>query len=144
ALQPDWSGDQLAWRLRHGRLKNRHGPRTMRIVTGRNGAALGCYVYYGRPGGIAWVLQLLANGPDYGTVVDDLLIHARDSGCVAVRGKMAPGLGEALLTRRCLYFHRSATVYRTCDPAIDAALRSGDALVTGLAGESWSQLIGHG
>jgi hypothetical protein len=56
---------------------------------------------------------------------------------------MCPGLSEALLTRRCLFFHKSSTVYRTADAEVSAALRSGDALVTGLAGESWIRLIGH-
>lgn len=143
ALRPDWSAQQLAWRLDHARLKERHGPRFLRVVSGRSGAPLGCYAYYGRPGGIAWVLQVLAREKDYGAVVDDLLRHAEDQGCVAVRGKMCAGLGEALLTRRCLYFHRSSTVFRTTDPEVSAALNSGEALVTGLAGESWTRLIGH-
>jgi hypothetical protein len=124
-------------------MKERHGPQIRRIVTGRGGKPIGCYIYYGRPGGIAWVLQVLAVGKNYGAVVDDLLRHALENGCVAIRGKTCAGLGEALLTRRCLYFHRSSTVFRTSDPEVSAALASGDALVTGLAGESWPRLIGH-
>lgn len=143
ALRPDWSAGQLARRLDHAGLKERHGPQVRRIVTGRGGKPIGCYIYYGRPGGIAWVLQILAGRKDFGAVVDDLLRHALEHGCVAVRGKTCPGLGEALLTRRCLYFHRSSTVYRTSDPEVSAALAGGDALVTGLAGESWTRLIGH-
>jgi hypothetical protein len=143
ALAPDWSAEQLAWRLDHANLKDRHGGQVRRLVRGRGGAPVGCYVYYGRPGGIAWVLQVLANGKDFGPVVDDLLRHVLERGCVAVRGKICPGLGEALLTRRCLYFHRSSTVYRSADPEVVAALKGGDALVTGLAGESWTRLIGH-
>jgi len=144
ALRPSWSAEQLAWRLDHASLKDRHGGQVRRIVTGRNGSPVGCYLYYGRPGGIAWVLQVLANQADFGAVVDDLLIHAMERGCVAVRGRMCPGLSEALLTRRCLFFHQSSTIYRTTDAEVSAALRSGDALVTGLAGESWIRLIGHG
>jgi hypothetical protein len=50
---------------------------------------------------------------------------------------------SACATRRCLFFHQSSTIYRTADAEVSAALRSGDALVTGLAGESWIRLIGH-
>lgn len=143
AVRPDWDADQLAWRLGHAALKKRHGPRVLRVIPGRGGAPAGCYAYYGRPRGIAWVLQMLARPGDYGRVVDDMLAHAHDNGCAAVRGRIMPGLSDALFTRRCLFLHRSAAMYRTADAELAACLERGDALITGLAGESWTRLIGH-
>jgi hypothetical protein len=61
---------------------------------------------------------------------------------VAVRGRSQPHLLDALLRRRCVMLHRASTMVLTSDPELLQAVRAGDALLTGLAGESWSRLIG--
>lgn len=141
-LRPEWSDDILRWTLAHALRKERHGPLVQRMVTARSGRPLGCYFYYARPGGIAWVLDVLARPQAAGAVVDDLFAHASAQGCCAVRGRTQPHLLDALLRRRCLLLHRASTVVHAREPVLMQAIRSGDALLNGLAGEAWTRLIG--
>lgn len=142
ALRPDWDADMLRWILEHAAAKHRHGPLFRRMVYGRGGRLLGCYLYYARPGGIAWVLQILAHPDSVDVVIDNLFAHAYAHGSIAVRGRTQPELYDALLHRRCAFMHRSSTVIHSRNPDAINAIRSGDALLVGLAGEAWTQLIG--
>jgi len=141
-VRPAWDSTTLRWMLAHAADKNRHGPMIRRIVRGRDGGVLGCYVYYGRRGGVAWVLQLLARPEAIGPVLDNLLANALARGCVGVRGRSQARLLDALQRRQCMFFHRSATVVHSHDAELVAAIRGGEALVTGLAGDAWTRLIG--
>ncbi|MBX6424391.1 MAG: hypothetical protein IRZ09_00470 [Variibacter sp.] len=141
-LRPTWDAAALRWVLAHARAKEQHGPAVRRIVRGRGGRLLGCYIYFGRPRDIAWVLQILARPGAAGPVIDDLFAHAAQQGSVAVRGRAQPDLLDALLRRKCLMLHRASTVVHARDPDLLQAVRSGEALLNGLAGESWTRLIG--
>jgi hypothetical protein len=141
-LRPDWTAESLRWLLSHARDKERHGPAARRIVHGRGGKPIGCYIYYGRPNGIAWVLQVLAPPDSVAAVVDDLFAHAARQGCAAVRGRTHPALLDALLRRKCLMLHRASTMLNVRDPELLRAVRAGEALLNGLAGEAWNRLIG--
>ena len=69
------------------------------MVYGRGKAPVGCYLYYGRPGGIAWVLQILALPEATDAVVANLLNHAEAHGSVAVHGRTQPHLLDTLLAQ---------------------------------------------
>ena len=142
-LHPDWDRDLLAFVLRHAARKGRHGDLYRRMVYGRNRTPLGCYLYYGRPRQIAFVLQVLALPEAVDAVVASLLAHAEQQGCVAVRGRTQPHLLDALLRHRCVFFQRSSTTVYTGNADLLSAIRSGDAFIIGLAGESWTRLIGE-
>lgn len=142
ALHPVWDGALLRWILAQAGHKDRYGPLHRRVVYGRGDEPIGCYLYYGRPRDIAFVLQILARPKFVEPVIDDLLRHAADLGCVAVRGRTQPELVDPLLRRRVVMLHRSSTVVHTRDPEIAAAIGAGDALLVGLVAESWSRLIG--
>jgi hypothetical protein len=141
-VRPAWDAATLRWMLAHAAEKNRHGPMMRRIVRGKDGRALGCYIYYGRRGGVAWVLQLLARPDAIGPVLDHLFASAFALGCVAVRGRSQASLLDALQRRHCLFFHRSGTVVYSHDAEVVTAIRGGEALVTGLSGDAWTRLIG--
>jgi hypothetical protein len=143
ALHPDWDRESLAFFLRHAASKGRHGTLFRRMVYGRKGEPVGCYLYYGRPRGIAWVLQVLALPEAVDGVVADLLNHAEQQGCVAVRGRSQPHLLDTLLRNRSMFFQRSSTTVHTSNADLLAAIRSGDAFIIGLAGEGWTRLIGE-
>ncbi len=49
---------------------------------------------------------------------------------------------NALLRHGSMFFHRSSTIVHSADAELLHAIDSGDALVTGLAGEAWTRLIG--
>jgi len=59
-----------------------------------------------------------------------------------VRGRSQARQLDALQRRHCLFFHRSATVVHSHDAELVAAIRGGEALVTGLSGDAWTRLIG--
>lgn len=142
ALGPNWDSATLAWLLAHANEKERHGPLFRRIVTGRGGRLLGCSLFYGRPGAIGWVLQILARPDSVGAVIDDLFAQAAQRGFAALRGRSDPLLLDALLRRKCLMLHRASTVVHARDPELVQAVRAGEAMLNGLAGESWTRLIG--
>ena len=143
ALRPDWDRASLGWFLRHAAQKNHHGQLFRRMVYGRKDAPVGCYLSYGRPGHIAWVLQVLALPEAVEAVFVSLLAHAERQGCVAVRGRTQPQLLDTLLRHRCALFQRSATTVYSANADLLGAIGSGDAFIIGLAGEGWTRLIGE-
>jgi hypothetical protein len=143
ALRPDWDRTSLAFFLRHAARKDRHGEFFRRMVYDRKGVPVGCYLYYGRPRGIAWVLQILARPEAVEAVVASLLAHAEAHGSVAVRGRTQPQLLDALLRHRCLFFQRASTTVYSKNADLMSAMRAGEALIIGLAGEGWTRLIGE-
>jgi hypothetical protein len=142
ALRPAWTTDLLRWQLGHAERKEKFGELVRCLVVGRNDAVLGCFLYYVRRDGIAYVLQTLAHAKTADTVVGHLFAHAGRRGAVALRGRAQPDLLDPLLRRRCLMLHRSSTTVSAADPEVLDAVARGDALLTGLAGESWTRLIG--
>jgi hypothetical protein len=141
-VRPAWDAATLRWMLAHAARKERHGPAVRRIVRDKAGAPLGCYIYYGRRGGIARVLQVLARPDAVEPVLDTLLADALARGCVAVRGRTRARLLDALQRRQCLFFQHNATVVHSGNADLVAAIRGGDGLVTGLSGDAWTRLIG--
>jgi hypothetical protein len=141
-LHPDWRAPELALLLAHAERKERYGDLYRRIVYARSGQPAACYLYYGRRGEIARVLQVLARPEAAGAALDSLFCHAAAVGCVGVRGRADLVLFDALIARRCFLFHSSATVVHARDKALLEEVKGARALLTGLAGESWTRLIG--
>jgi hypothetical protein len=140
ALKPDWRSEGLPWRLEHAARRAGPGRLHRRAVFAR-GRAIGCYIYNARPGEVARVLDLVAAPSAYELVLADLAVHARAAGAVAVRGRVRPDLATALIQARCFYTQRLSTLVHTRDAEIMAAVTSGSALLTGLAGDSWTRLF---
>lgn len=142
-IRPAWEGATLNWLLQHASTKTRFGPVMTRLVMGRRGQIVGGYIYYGKPGGAAFVLQQFAEPKAERLVVNSLFSHAAHRGFAAVRGRVQPEFLDALVRQRALMFRRSATVVHTRNQALLAALTGGsEALITGLAAEAWARLIG--
>ena len=141
-LRPDWDEASLAWFLEHAARKERHGAISKRMVYARDGAPLGFYIYYKRARGVGWVLQILARADAAAGVVESLLSHAYRNGCVALRGRSHPQITGILMRRKSLFYCLSSTVVHSENRDLLAPIRSGDALITGLAGEAWSRIIG--
>ena len=141
-LRPAWEAGQVEWFLSQAARKERYGAASRAIVSAPTGKPLGCYIYHGRPGGIGRVLQLLAGSRSVGTVIDVLFHEADQAGLAGIRGRCSAQVTNALLTRKCIFLHRASTVIHTGDTELSEAVLSGGALITGLAGESWTRLIG--
>lgn len=142
-LKPAWDDASLRWFLTHAARKEPFGDLIGRVVYGKNRTPVGCYLYYGRPGGIALVLQIFSGQEHANLVIKSLLADVNDLGCVAVRGRSQPDLLDALLQNECVFKRAPSVTVHSRNAGLLAAIRAGDALVTGLAGESWARLT-HG
>lgn len=142
SIRPVWDGSILGWMLEHAATKARFGAMNMRLVRGRGGRITGGYIYYGKAGGIAFALQLFAEPKSERLVVGNLLSHVAARGFSAVRGRVQPEFLDALVRQHSLLFRRSAAVMYTRNDHLRTALLDGSALITGLAAEAWTRLIG--
>jgi hypothetical protein len=75
-------------------------------------------------------------------VLDSLLARALNAGAVAVRGRSHAVFMDGLLNRGCVFLHRSATMVHSRNTTLLKAAQSPSALMTGLAAETWTRLIG--
>ena len=142
-LHPAWSGEgDLGWLLAQAETKERYGQLHSAVLHDRRGEVAGCYIYHGKPRGAGRTLQVLARPDAAGEVVDHLFDDAAAARLAALRGRSTPQLANALLKRDCIFVHRASTVIHTANGELTAAAERGDALITGLAGESWTRLIG--
>jgi hypothetical protein len=141
-LRPAWDQGQVEWLLALAAQKERYGALQRAILRTPKGDPLGCYVYHARAGGVGRVLQVFAQPRSVGTVLDALFRDAFQAGLSGLRGRCSVQLTSALLTRRCIFLHRASTVIHTAEETLASAVLTGDALITGLAGETWTRLIG--
>lgn len=141
-LRPAWDRASLNWFLEQAEQKRNFGYpewRVGRSVTGKVSAA---YVYFTQPGGIGWVLQALAAPSSEAELVDDMFVHAYAMGASGLRGAAHPWLLPALMSRKTLFYGRTFYVAQARDKTLLEPIRRGQALIAGLAGESWTRLIG--
>ena len=141
SLHPAWSPPALRRMLENASWKSRYGTFVARAVMVR-GTPIGAFLYHVKRGRIAHVLQVVALPGQFGTVLDRLFVHAERMGAVAVRGRSQPFLLDALLTRNCLHVHRASSVVHARDAALLEPFISGRAFFNGLAGDSWTRLVG--
>ena len=142
-LHPEWDAPTLQWMLDHASRNIARGPLFRRIVYGRNNVPLGCYLYQANPHGAAWVLQVLARPDAIDAVLDSLFAHAFSLGCVAIKGRTQLRLLDPLMRRHCLFYQQHSAVVHSRNPDLLKAVRSGDAMVCGLAAEPWMRLVGE-
>ena len=141
-LHPTWSTTALHRMIDNASCKSRYGHFVARAVTARGGAPIGAFLYHVKRGRIAHVLQVVAMPGQAGTVLDRLFLHAEGMGAIAVRGRGQPFLLDALLTRNCFHVHRASSVAHARDTALLEPFHSGRAFFNGLAGDSWTRLVG--
>lgn len=141
-LRPQWQVETLRARIAHARRKANYGDCVRRVVTTRDGRAVGLFLYYGNRGGIGRAVQILAAPGQEGAVIDRMIDHAASRGLVALRGRVQPALLDAMIGRRIGFLHASSSIVHARDPALIDLFRSGKAFLNGFAGESWARLIG--
>ena len=140
-LLPDYDEAFLEWLFAELARVARRGRLVAHLVRNDGGRVLGWYLYYLRPGWRSEVLQVAAGDRDSGAVLDHLLYHAHRHGSAAVRGRLEPGLVEAVVRRRCLLWHRGGVLIHSRDPELLRAAHSERSLMTRLEGEWWSDAL---
>ncbi len=142
-LLPDYTRDQLAWRLGMAARKEQYGPLHKVMVEDASHTIIGWYLYYPNPGDIARVLQIVARKNRVAAVLNHLFASAKSQYCVGVMGAIEPGAVTEFSNNQCLFFVRNIyTVAYSQDREILGALLRGDAFLSRLEGEWWTRLQG--
>ncbi|MEJ1160196.1 hypothetical protein [Prosthecomicrobium sp. N25] len=141
ALRPDWPSDSFAWQLSHAAGNRSRGPLRRLVMRDGKGRVAGAALYQGAPGGVGWVLQLLARPEAARAVLAALMADAAAAGCVAVKGRTQARLLDGLLDAGALLFRRHTSMVHARDPEIAAAVRAGEAITSGFAGEAWMRHV---
>jgi hypothetical protein len=138
-LRPDYDEcGATAWLLGMAAEKRQFGPLEGALVRAPDGEALGWFLYYGRPGAAAEVLEVAARRPARALVLAHLLRHAWRADATAVTGRLEPNLLRELAAQRCaLKLDGPWLLYHSPRPEIMRAVERGDALLSRLDGEWW-------
>lgn len=142
AVRPEWDATVLARVMSDASTKTEYGEVVRCTVAARTGAIIGAFIYYGRPGDIGHVLQLLALPGQAGAAIDCLIAHAAGAGLAGVRGRTQPALLEAMLGRRIIFINVNSTVVHSRDPELVRQFQAGNGFFNGLVGEHWSRIFG--
>lgn len=141
-VRPVWTPAAMTRMLAELQQKPQFGPVRIAAVKSPGGVPIGMFVYYLGAAGHATALQLLARRGQEGLVVDALLGDAAGRGAFAVEGRITPSFKHALMARRCLLLHRSASAVHGQDEALAGDFAAGRGMFNGLVGEYWSRLYG--
>jgi hypothetical protein len=112
----------------------REGGLVCRIVQ-RRGRAVGWYAYLPRPGAASRVLQLCAAARDTDAVLGELVEHARDSGSLALAGRLEPNLDGALRDRGAVLSLAREPALHAEDTGVRATLATSSSLLSQLDSE---------
>jgi hypothetical protein len=141
-VHPDYDEGFVDWLFHELRGVRARGELVTRLVKDARGRPIGWYAYFLRPGWRSEVLQVAGTSERaLGTVLDHLLAHSHAHGSAAVRGRLEPGMLDAVARRRCLLWHRGAAVAHARDPHVLAAIESPQALLTRLDGDPWIDVL---
>lgn len=106
------------------------------LVRDARGQPLGWYILALLPYDVCYVLHLAAAPRHEQRMLSHVLRRARQLDASAVAGRLEPWLVE-VLPPRAVMFPRLRFLYHSRDEAICDAIRSGEALVTGLESDIW-------
>ena len=141
AVRPVWTRDHFDWLLGVVAMNRTIGPLHCRTVE-ETGRTIGVFLFTGRPGATARVLNLIcAEGREL-DVVAQMFAGLADEGYVAAAGVAQPFMVNAVMRQRRLTFrHRGYLCLNTRHDALRESARRGDLYIGGLASESWSRLV---
>jgi hypothetical protein len=135
-LRPDYDAESLGMLFDQiGRCRS-NGRLVKNLVRDSRGQPLGLYIASLRPSGIYYILHLAAASGNEERLFRHVLRVAKDLDAAAVAGRLEPWLLE-ILPRRVIMFSRLRYLVHSRNDAICDAIRSSEALVTGLEGDIW-------
>jgi hypothetical protein len=138
SLRPSYDDASLRWLLDQAARTRGHGVLRQRVCRDASGDAVGYYVYYARPGGVAQVLQIGGKSSVIGDVLASLFADAYAAGSLAVAGQIEPRwLREITDAHTTLSCPSLGVLAHARDREITAALQRGDSLLSRLDGEWW-------
>lgn len=142
AVRPVWSRCEFDWLVAVASLNTALGALMCREVLDESGRVIGGYLYFGKAGDTATVLNIICEAGRELDVTAQMF-HALDAeGYALAVGSAQPFLMNAISRQRWLSFHHRGYFCMVTKHADlkDAAQRN-DIYVGGLASESWSRLL---
>ena len=141
-LRPDLERHHWRFILEDGSRKAALGQFFANAVVSPSGETVGLYLYHGRKGHTAELLQAFSNPGREGIILDKLIGHAMSIGAVAIHGRSTPTFSRQLMDRRAFFYPNMWTVVYSRDPEVVSHFNAGKAFFTGIAGENWIRLNG--
>lgn len=142
SVYPRWSTDVILARLQETEQALASHRFEFKIVLDAGGRPVGGFILVCRDR-TARVLQILTSQANADDVVATLIETARALGIAAIFGRTDPNTMNALADHQCIFVRRGSAVAVSRNPEILRDISSQPAMLTGLAGETWSKLI-HG
>ncbi len=135
-LLPAYDRDSLDWVIKFVEGRKAFGDLRKVILRDANDKILGWYIYGVKAGAVGDVLQIGAESPAVGRVLDHLFHDAWERKLIGLQGRLEPQFMEEL-TRRSSFFFRNGswTLVHTAKPELLAMLCSGTAFFSRLDGE---------
>jgi hypothetical protein len=141
-LRPVWSREEFDWLVGVASLNRGLGELHVRIVLDRGGQPIGAFLYFGRKGEEATVLNLLCTAGREFEVVGQMFSSLDAEGYASAGGIAQPFMMNAISRQRWLSFkHRGYFCLVTRHADIKDAAQRNDIYIGGLASESWSRLL---
>ena len=135
-LLPEYDADTLGWMLNFIGKRDAFGKVRRVLVRDENGKILGWFLYYLAPGEVGEVIQIGAESPSIGRVLDHLFYDGWKHGLIGLHGRMEPQFMQELTMRSCFFLRNGSwTLAHSRTPELLAPIQSGSAFFSRLDGE---------
>lgn len=137
-LRPAYDERYSEWLFDAMAAVQTRGSLIARLLRGDDGKVRGWFIYYLRRGGLSEVVQLVAERPWLPAVLDAVIEHARRGLSAGLRGRVQPGILEALPGRGCFLRYEGNVLIHARDDELSRAISAGEGLLTRTDGEWWT------
>ncbi|WEX75748.1 GNAT family N-acetyltransferase [Sinorhizobium numidicum] len=142
SIRPVWSKAEFDWLVEVAALNRSLGTLQCRMVVGDDDRTIGAFLFFGKPKGIATVLNILCEEGREVDVTAEMFASLDAEGFAVAVGMAQSFLINAISRQRWLTFrHRGYFCMVTRHADLRDAALLGDIYIGGLASESWSRLL---
>jgi hypothetical protein len=142
SLRPDYEISSFEWLLKQAASAQRRGALRTAVVCDEKQRAVGWFIYYVRPGGVAQVLQIGARERQADGVFQSLVHDAWVQGACAIAGQVVPKFLANFGRQHCQFrYVSSGVLVHSRDSKLLSCIFKGDAALTRLDGEWWMRFL---
>lgn len=142
ALRPVHDRSAFEWHMEQAGAGPGHAGFRMAVASASDGTPAGWFIYYARPGGMNFVLQVAAlRKQQIPYVLDALFADAWTQGVAGLKGQIDPRHLVAMTARHCVFRQPdNRYVVHARNPEILSAFLSGDTAVSKLDAGGWLRI----
>jgi hypothetical protein len=135
-LLPEYDLSSLDWVLKFVAERKAFGDVRRILVRNKDRKAIGWFIYYKAPGAVGEVLQIGAESPSIGKVLDHLFYDAWTNGLIGLHGRLEPQFMQELTQKSCFFLRNGSwTLAHSGKPELLGLIQSGMAYFSRLDGE---------